>query len=133
MYLLKHFLLIACVFAISVVGSTLYFSTSNGAVPQGAGGSGDSADIYSWNGSSYTRVFDASVSGISSANVDGLVYIGTNNFYLSFSGDTTVSGIGTVEDEDVVYYNNGTWTVFFDGTANGLTNNNLDIDAFDVP
>ncbi len=44
-----------------------------------------------------------------------------------------VPGLGTVQDEDVVFYNNGTWIVYFDGTAHGLTSNNLDIDAFDIP
>ena len=29
-------------------------------------------------------------------------------------------GLGTVQDEDVVYYNAGTWSVFFDGSAHGL-------------
>jgi hypothetical protein len=38
-----------------------------------------------------------------------------------------------VQDEDVIYYNMGVWSVYFDGTAHGLTSNNLDIDAFDVP
>ena len=40
----------------------------------------------------------------------------------------------TVQDEDVVYYNAGTWSVYFDGTSKGLTaSGNLDIDAFDLP
>jgi hypothetical protein len=34
---------------------------------------------------------------------------------------------------DVVYYNNGVWSVYFDGTARGLTAGNLDVDAFDLP
>ena len=38
-----------------------------------------------------------------------------------------------VQDEDVVYYNAGTWSVYFNGTARGLTGGNLDIDAFDLP
>ncbi len=25
------------------------------------------------------------------------------------------------------------WSVYFDGTARGLTSNNLDVDAFDIP
>jgi FtsP/CotA-like multicopper oxidase with cupredoxin domain len=123
--------------AISIVGGTLYFSTDNGNVPPGAGGAGDDADIYRWNGgSSFTRVVDASVlpSPLSSdANVDGLTWVDTTHFYLSFTADTSVPGLGTVQDEDVVYYNNGTWIVYFDGTAHGLTSNNLDIDAFDIP
>jgi len=125
--------------AISIVGAggpgNVYFSTDNTAVPPGAGGSGDDADIYRWNGgSSYTRVVDASAVGWSTANVDGLVWADATHVYLSYSTDTTVPGIGAVQDEDVVRNNGGTWSVYFDGTANGLgTSGNLDVDAFDVP
>ena len=38
-----------------------------------------------------------------------------------------------MQDEDVVEYNNGVWSVYFNGTARGLTPGNLDIDAFDIP
>ncbi len=120
--------------AISIVGGTLYFSTDNNNVPPGAGGTGDDADIYRWNGgSSYTRMFDASALGWSTANVDGFVWVDATHFYMSYSADTTVPGLGAVQDEDVVYYNAGTWSVYFDGTAKGLTSNNLDVDAFDLP
>ena len=43
------------------------------------------------------------------------------HFYVSFAGDTTITGLGAVQDEDVVYYNNGTWSMYFNGTARGLT------------
>ncbi len=125
--------------AISVVGGFLYFSTDSNTLPPGAGGTADDADIYRWNGgSSYTRVVDASTIGIPStgggnANVDGVVFVDATHFYLSFSGDTTLTGFGTVQDEDVVYRNGGTWSVYFDGTSKGLTAANLDIDAFDLP
>jgi FtsP/CotA-like multicopper oxidase with cupredoxin domain len=121
--------------AVSIVNGTLYFSTDNNNVPSGAGGSGDDADIYRWNGgSSYTRVFDASVNGIlSGANVDGLTWVNSTHFYLSFTGDTTIGGTLAVQDEDVVYDNNGAWLVYFDGTGAGLTSNNQDVDALDIP
>lgn len=120
--------------AISVVGGSLYFSTDNTTIPPGAGGTGDDADIYRWNGgSSYTRIYDASVLGWSTANVDGFVRVDATHFYVSYSADTTVPGLGTVQDEDVAYYNNGTWSVYFDGTSAGLTSGDLDIDAFDLP
>ncbi len=62
------------------------------------------------------------------------MWIDATHFYLSYSPDnTTVTGAGTVQDEDVVFYNNGTWSVYFDGTAKGLTSSNLDLDAFDLP
>ena len=126
--------------AISIVSSTLYFSTDNTAVPPGAGGTGDDADVYRWNGaSSYTRVVDSSAITNplpAGANVDGIVFIDATHFYMSFTGDVTIVLPGpdlTVQDEDVVFYSAGTWSVYFDGTAPGLTSANLDVDAFDVP
>ncbi len=120
--------------AISIVGGTMYFSTDNTTVPPGSGGTGDDADIYRWNGgSSYTRVIDASDVGWSGANVDGLVWVDATHVYLSYSVDATVPVLGAVQDEDVVYYNAGVWSVYFDGTSKGLTSGNLDIDAFDLP
>ena len=121
--------------AFNIVGSTIYFSTVGNTNPPGVGGTADDADIYSWVGGTFTRVWDATAAGLTgTANVDGFVRgIDDSQFYLSFSVDTTVPGLGTVQDEDVVFNNNGSWIVYFDGTAHGLTSNNLDIDAFDIP
>ncbi|MDJ0350522.1 IPT/TIG domain-containing protein [Cryobacterium sp. PH29-G1] len=123
--------------AISVAGTTLYFSTLGNSNPPGVGQSADNADIYSWNGSSYSRVVDASAAPYNlpgNANVDGFVRVDATHFYLSFSNSTTtVPTLGTVQDEDVIYYNAGTWSVYFDGTAHGLTSSNLEVDAFDLP
>ena len=120
--------------AISIVGGSLYFSTDDTDVPPGAGGGGDDADIYRWNGaSSFTRVRDASALGWSTANVDGLVWVDATHVYLSYSANTAVPGVGAIQDEDVVRNNGGTWSVHFNGTAVGLTSDNLDVDAFDLP
>ncbi len=136
--------------ATSVVGTTLYFTTANNLVPPGAGSasSGDNADIYRWNGgSSYTRVVDASSApynlpnsgGSTSATnpqVDGLVYLDATHFLLSVANDNVnVPGlpVNGVQDEDVVSFAATTWTVSFDGTARGLSNNaNLDVDAISL-
>ncbi len=120
--------------AITVSGGTLYFSTTGNARPAGVTGSVDNSDVYSWNGASYARVWDATANGIpGSANVDGLSLVNGNHFYLSFQPDTNVSGLGAVQDEDVVEYNNGAWSVYFDGTAAGFTAASQDLDAIDVP
>jgi subtilisin family serine protease len=124
--------------AISVSGTTLYFSVLGNALPPGVTGTADDADIYSWNGSAYTRVIDVSAAPYAlpaSANVDGFVRVDASHFYLSFSSaTTTVVGLGAVQDEDVVFYNAGTWSVYFDGTAHGLgSSSGLNIDAFDIP
>lgn len=125
----------------TIRSGTLYFATSNTAVPPGAGGSGDDADVYRWNsaapGNSYTRVFDASGNGSAglpaAAQLDGLVYLDATHLYFSFSGDITVTGLGAVQDEDVVLRSGTAWSTYFNGTAHGLTSNALDIDAFDAP
>ena len=122
--------------AMDIVGGVLYFSTAGNTNPPGVGGTADDADIYAWDGTSYTRVWDATAAGLAGgANVDGFVRVDATHFYLSFSStSTTLPGIGTVQDEDIVFNNNGVWSVFFDGTAYGLgTSNNLNIDAFDLP
>ncbi|MDX6358181.1 MAG: bacillopeptidase, partial [Nocardioidaceae bacterium] len=120
--------------AISVKGSTLYFSTLGNTSPPGVGGAADDADIYSWNGSSYARVWDASANGLpATANVDGYDRVDGSHFYLSLAADATVTGVGAVQDEDVVYVDGSVRSVYFDGTAHGLTSANLDVDAFDVP
>jgi len=67
------------------------------------------------------------------ANVDGFDRVDGTHFYMSFSANSTVPGLGTVQDEDVVFYNAGTWSVYFDGTARGLTADAQDIDAISVP
>jgi hypothetical protein len=122
----------------TIRGGTLYFATTNTAVPPGAGGTGDDADVYRWNdtapGNSYTRVLDGSTAGLpGAAEIDGLSLVDTTHLYLSFSGDVTVTGLGAVQDEDVVYRSGSTWSTYFNGTAHGLTSNALDIDALDVP
>ena len=126
--------------AVSVVGGSLYFSTDNNTVPNGVAGSGDDADIYRWNGgTSYTRVIDATgVPGFSgqasqTPNVDGFVWRSATDYLFSFSTDVTITGLGATQDEDVVRRTGGVWSVYFDGTARGLTSASLDVDAFDIP
>ncbi|MCI4657992.1 SdrD B-like domain-containing protein [Cryobacterium zhongshanensis] len=124
--------------AISVVSGILYFSTVGNANPPGVGGSADNGDIYSWNGTAYSRVIDRSAAPYNlptNTDIDGFVRVDATHFYVSFSAaNTTVPTLGAVQDEDVVYYNNGVWSVYFDGTAHGLGGNgDFNVDAFDVP
>lgn len=125
--------------AFDIVGGTLYFSTDNTRVPGTTATTGDDADIYSWNGTAYTRVLDASTapfnvpsSGRNNANIDGLSWIDATHVYVSFAGNTTIGGV-TMADEDVAWFDGASWHVYFDGSAHGLTTANLSVDAFDVP
>ena len=130
----KHGLAASGVDAISVRGGALYFSTAGARTPPGVAGKGTSTDVYRWQGGRFARVFDASKHGVAGgSNVDGFVRVDVKRFYFSFAAGTTrLPGIGVVQDEDIVYYDSGSWSLYFDGTAHGLTRDSLDIDAFDV-
>ena len=120
--------------SINVVGNTLYFSTAGNAAVPGVGGTADDSDIYSWDGANFARVWDATANGLpGSADVDGYVRVDDTHFYLSLKTTTTVAGLGPVDDVDVIYNNAGTWSIVFDGSANGLTaSSGHDLDAIDV-
>jgi subtilisin family serine protease len=121
--------------AVSVVNGSLYFSTRGTASVPDVPGVGDDADVYSWDGVRFSRVWSATTHGLAgSVNVDGLDLTDSTRLALSFA-DTAVfvPGLGTVQDEDVVGFDRGTWTIRFDGTSAGLTSADLDVDAFDVP
>jgi hypothetical protein len=118
------------------VSASLQFSTVGSTNPPGVAGTADDADIYGWNGTAFSRVVDVTAApyGLpATASVDGFDRVDGTRFYLSFSGlSTTVPGIGTVQDEDVVYWNGSAWSVYFNGTAHGLTSDAHDVDAFSV-
>lgn len=123
--------------AFDIVGGILYFSTIGKPAIPGVPGPYDDADIYTWDGTTFGRAFDASANGLpGNADVDGIDWVGPTQFYLSFNrnGGTNVPGVGTVQDESVVAFNAGTWTLFFDGGAFGLnTTNAQDVDAISIP
>ncbi len=121
--------------ALSVSNGVLSFSTLGNVRPPGVSGTADDADVYAWDGQRFARAWDASSAGLpSSANLDGLVVAEPGHLWVSFSADTTLPGLGPVQDEDVLELGIGSagWSVFFDGTSHGLTAGGADVDAFDL-
>jgi hypothetical protein len=119
---------------ISSLPDRLYFSTEGNVAIPGVPGPNDDADIYSWNGTSYSRIFDASANGVpAGADVDALKVVDNDTFYLSFNTEPVViPGVGGVSDEDIVLYDAGTWSIFFDGSDVSLTTFGEDVDAFEI-
>lgn len=82
-------------------------------------------------------MFDASAAGLpDGANIDALLVVDEDTFYMSFNADlgTVVpGGVGTVQDEDIVHYDGGTWSLFFDGSLVGLGDaDDEDVDALEL-
>ena len=77
-----------------------------------------------------TTVFDGTAAGLpASANLDAIA-VKDGVTYFSLLAPATVPGIaGKVDDSDVVAYDGSDFTLFIDGSANGLTTNAEDVDA----
>jgi len=123
------------------VPAQLFFSTAGnsavpGVCPTTAPNACDDADIYAWSGAAFGRVFDASGVGLlAGANIDALVVVDFDTFYMSFTTNegTAVPTLGTVQDEDIVKYDAGIWSMYFDGGDVGLSGSaNEDVDAFEI-
>ena len=119
----------------------LWFSTVGDSNPPGVGGTADDSDIYNWSGGGFSRTLDLSAAPYSvptSSDVDGYSRVDATHFYLSFTDPVNLPVLGNVEDEDVVYWNNGTWELFFDGSASGnglggtTSGTSFDLDAISI-
>ena len=83
-------------------------------------------------GSTYTMVLDGSTVGVDRAlDIDGAQDIG-GGYLVSFDTSGTVGGI-TFQDEDILRYVGGTWSLEFDGSNADSDWGPADLDAFHVP
>ena len=89
-------------------------------------------DVLKYDGATceWTKIFDGTDAGLpASSNVDALAVV-DEDLYLSFAAPVKVPGLsGKVDDSDVVKYSGGTFSLYFDGSAYGLTTAAEDIDA----
>lgn len=113
----------------------LYFSIRKFGTVPGIPAVPHQGDIFGWNGVHFSQVFSRATAGLpNNADIDALVVVDGDTFYMSFARNkgTNVPGLGVVDDEDIVLYDAGAWSLFFDGSDVGLGgDNNRDVDAFD--
>src|SRR6185503_18956480 len=65
----------------------------------------------------FSIFFDGSANGVPDG--DAIATDPSDRLVLSFDTSVTLPGVGTVDDEDLVRFASGTWTMEFDGTAKG--------------
>jgi hypothetical protein len=85
-------------------------------------------DVVRLSGTTYTIEFDDAANGIPAGVLtDAVSEIGPGDLLLSFDVTVAVGGI-TAADEDLVRVKNGSFSLFFDGSAAGI-DPGLDLDA----
>jgi len=120
--------------------SLLYLSLKNrGPYPVGAIPAVSGEDVIAFDGSGFTMYFDGSDVGLSGVNLDAFHRIDPSSILLSIDKPASISGLGSVDDSDVLRFDgtafgestSGTFSVFLRGADIGLTTNNEDLDAID--
>jgi len=85
-------------------------------------------DVIRYDGASYSKEFDASAAGIPTGVRTDAVSLGAAGLLLSFDTSVALAGGLVVDDEDLVVWNGSSFTLLFDGSAEGL-DSALDLDA----
>ncbi len=119
--------------AVDRFGKGFIFSlASTGNVP-GVGAIQDE-DLIQWDGTKYSLFFDATANGLGAGvDIDAVSIISKTSFIFSLSSNFAIPGLGITQDEDLIKWDGTKYTLFFDGTANGLaTGDTEDIDAVDL-
>lgn len=79
--------------------------------------------------STFSTAFDGAVSSVpAGVRIDALALDSASNLLLSFDTSVTLPGAGAVDDEDLVRFAAGVYSVVFDGSAQGISGG-LDLDA----
>ncbi|NEP42374.1 MAG: hypothetical protein F6K35_25415, partial [Okeania sp. SIO2H7] len=99
-------------------------------------------DIVEYNvaDQSYSKFFDGSDVGLGGVKINAFEVIGNNEILLSFEDTKNISGIGNVDDSDIVKFTatslgdntDGSFELYFDGSDVGLKKNGEDIDGLSV-
>lgn len=119
---------------VDAAAGSVFFSTLQNATVPGVVSPYNNADIYAYDSAAYSRILAFVDTMGFNANVDALHMVDADTFYISFlNTSVNVPGIGAVQDEDVVLYDAGTWSLYFDGATCGLNaNGGQDIDAISI-
>ena len=94
-------------------------------------------DIVQFDGFRFTPLFDGSDVGLTAASIDAIDIISANEILLSFGNKVNITGLGQVDDSDIVKFKAtslgettaGTFEMVLDGSDVGLTTGSEDIDA----
>ena len=116
----------------------MYLSLGSAATLPG-GPSVANEDIVAFDGTAFSPTFDGSDVGLGSFTLDAFAVISPTEILMSFTGAGTVGGVA-MDDSDVVKFTAtslgaitaGTFSMYFDGSDVGLSNDSEDVDAVEL-
>jgi hypothetical protein len=117
-----------------------YLSLANsGAYTVGSVANVSDEDILRFDGTDFSLFFDGSDVGVGSVDLNAFILFDSDTILMSFDNPVTISGLGSVDDSDIVQFDAtslgdttaGTFSWFFDGSDVGLTADSEDIDGLD--
>ncbi|RMG95501.1 MAG: carbohydrate-binding protein [Chloroflexi bacterium] len=118
----------------------IYVSSTSGGTVSGIGFADEDILAYNQGTGTWSMFFDGSDVGVGGGDVDAFTILSDGSLLLSFNGSRNISGVGNVDDSDIVRFipsstganTSGTFEMYFDGSDVGLTTNGEDIDAVTV-
>ncbi|MEE2641165.1 MAG: S8 family serine peptidase, partial [Planctomycetota bacterium] len=119
-----------------VAAVDFYFSVGNNRVQVGDIVVDNEDIVARTTSGDYEVVFDGSDLGLGGVTIDAFSVVSDDTILLSFSASASISGLGTVDDSDILQFvgtfgtgTSGSLSMFFDGSDVGLTRNGEDVDA----
>ncbi|MGZ0218201.1 MAG: hypothetical protein ACKVIY_04175 [Acidimicrobiales bacterium] len=95
--------------------------------------------VLSWDGATYSLVFDGSDVGLDAMEIGGPDVLSFDQLLLSFNTSGSVPDVGNVDDSDIVLFSGslgpatvGTFSTYFGGSDARLTRNGEDIDGLSL-
>jgi carboxypeptidase T len=126
--------------AVNAAGPLLYLGSSSSGTAGGVSFADEDVLIKNVGTGAWSLFFDGSDVGLANTDVDAFERQADGSLLMSFDGDFTLTGVGAVDDSDILKFaptstggtTAGTWSFYFDGSDVGLTTGDEDVDAFDV-
>ena len=124
-------------------GEIIYVSSSSNGTVGGVSFADEDILAYNTTSGTWSLYFDGSDVGLGGSGAQDTAafsFLPDGSILISFVSPTTVPGVGSVDDSDVVQFiptstgtnTSGTFQLYFDGSDVGLTTNGEDIDAVSV-
>ena len=116
----------------------IYVSSSSSGTAGGVSFKDEDILTYDTNTGTWSMYFDGSDVGVgSSADIKAFTLLSDGSLLMSFNKVIDISGLGTVDDSDIVRFiptslgsnTTGSFEMYLDGSSVGLTTNGEDIDA----